>query len=281
VVGPAFSGFLVAYAGFSFVYLLDALCSFSFFLWSYSSAAARKKETRATRAREESHGRAAVCVQQKSNSRYDYPGFVCRSAWRCDGVDADLCGSNSSLRPVGLGWMRAMPAVGAFMMALLIAHLPPMKHAGKTLLWCVIGFGVSTILFGLSKIFWLSLGVLFLIGAFDSVSVIIRGSIVQLVTPDEMRGRVIIGEQYFHRHLERVRRAGIGIDRGAIWAGHFGRGRRDRNDPCRAGRWIAVARDAKDRRAGSDSALSIKERRLPSRRSLSYNQNAPCNEIVP
>ena len=92
--------------------------------------------------------------------------------------------------PVGLGWMRAMPAVGAFVMALLIAHLPPMKHAGKTLLWCVTGFGAATILFGLSKVFWLSLGVLLLIGAFDSVSVIIRGSIVQLITPDEMRGRV-------------------------------------------------------------------------------------------
>src|SRR4029079_12281092 len=92
--------------------------------------------------------------------------------------------------PVGLGWMRAMPAVGAFMMALLIAHLPPMKNAGKTLLWWVTGFGLATVVFGLSKVFWLSLGVLFLIGAFDSVSVIIRGTIVQLVTPDEMRGRV-------------------------------------------------------------------------------------------
>jgi MFS family permease len=58
------------------------------------------------------------------------------------------------------------------------------------LLWCVTGFGVATILFGLSKAFWLSLLMLFLIGAFDSVSVIIRGSIVQLMTPDEMRGRV-------------------------------------------------------------------------------------------
>src|SRR5207245_6144357 len=90
----------------------------------------------------------------------------------------------------GLGWMRAMPAIGAFGMALVIAHLPPMKYAGKTLLWCVTGFGAATILFGLSKVFWLSLAVLFLIVAFDSVSVIIRGSIVQLVTPDEMRGRV-------------------------------------------------------------------------------------------
>jgi sugar phosphate permease len=92
--------------------------------------------------------------------------------------------------PIGLGWMRAAPAVGAFMMALLVAYLPPMKRAGKILLWCVTGFGIVTILFGLSKTLWLSLGLLFLIGAFDSVSVIIRGSIVQLVTPDEMRGRV-------------------------------------------------------------------------------------------
>jgi len=83
-----------------------------------------------------------------------------------------------------------MPAIGALATALIVAHLRPMKHAGKTLLWCVTGFGIATILFGLSKAFWLSLGVLFLIGAFDSVSVIIRGSIVQLVTPDEMRGRV-------------------------------------------------------------------------------------------
>src|SRR2546430_17071992 len=56
--------------------------------------------------------------------------------------------------PVGLGWMRAAPAVGAFAMALVVAHLPPMKQTGKTLLWCVSGFGIATILFGLSKVFW-------------------------------------------------------------------------------------------------------------------------------
>jgi MFS family permease len=92
--------------------------------------------------------------------------------------------------PIGLGWMRATPAVGAFIMALAVAYLPPMRHAGRSLIWCVAGFGIATIIFGLSKAFWLSLGMLFLVGAFDSVSVIIRGSIVQLMTPDEMRGRV-------------------------------------------------------------------------------------------
>src|SRR5437879_229729 len=65
-----------------------------------------------------------------------------------------------------------------------------MKCAVLNLLWFVTGFGIATILFGLSHAFWFSLAMLFLIGAFDSVSVIIRGTIVQLVTPDEMRGRV-------------------------------------------------------------------------------------------
>ena len=92
--------------------------------------------------------------------------------------------------PVGLGWMRAAPAVGAFVIALAVAYLPPMKHAGKALLWCVTCFGIATVIFGISKVLWLSLGMLFIAGAFDSVSVIVRGSIVQLVTPDEMRGRV-------------------------------------------------------------------------------------------
>jgi len=86
--------------------------------------------------------------------------------------------------------MRAGPAIGAFVMALLVAYLPPMRQAGRALLWCVAGFGIATIVFGLSKAFWLSLLMLFIAGAVDSVSVIIRGSIVQLVTPDEMRGRV-------------------------------------------------------------------------------------------
>src|SRR5436305_15288866 len=65
-----------------------------------------------------------------------------------------------------------------------------MKQAGKALFWCVTGFGIATIVFGLSRARGLSLGLLLLVGAFDGVSVIIRGSIVQLVTPDEMRGRV-------------------------------------------------------------------------------------------
>ena len=184
-------GSVVAYVGFSFVYLLDALCSFSFFLLVVLIR-------RSTQKRDQSD--ASTWKSLVAGLRFVFSRNVILATITLD-LFAVLLGGATALMPifadqilhcgpVGLGWMRAMPAIGAFGMAMLIAHLPPMKHAGKALLWCVTGFGVATILFGLSKVFWLSLGVLFLIGAFDSVSVIIRGSIVQLVTPDEMRGRV-------------------------------------------------------------------------------------------
>jgi len=90
----------------------------------------------------------------------------------------------------GFGWLRAAPGIGAFAMALILAHLPPMKKAGKTLLLSVAGFGVATIVFGLSKSFWLSMAMLFVTGALDNVSVVVRHTLVQMLTPDHMRGRV-------------------------------------------------------------------------------------------
>ena len=92
--------------------------------------------------------------------------------------------------PWGLGILRSAPAVGAATMAVLLAHRPLKRHAGLTMLWCVAGFGVFTIVFGLSRNLYLSLAALLLLGASDMVSVIIRGTLVQLSTPDEMRGRV-------------------------------------------------------------------------------------------
>ena len=89
-----------------------------------------------------------------------------------------------------LGWLRAAPAAGALVMALGIAYLPPMRRAGLALLWAVIGFGVATVIFGLSKIYWLSFVALALTGAFDNISVVVRHTLVQLLTPDSMRGRV-------------------------------------------------------------------------------------------
>jgi len=92
--------------------------------------------------------------------------------------------------PWALGILRSAPAVGAVGMATLLAHRPLRRHAGTTMLWCVAGFGVFTIVFGLSRNLYLSLAALLLLGASDMVSVIIRGTLVQLSTPDAMRGRV-------------------------------------------------------------------------------------------
>lgn len=90
----------------------------------------------------------------------------------------------------GLGILRSAPGVGAALMAIAIAHRPLKKRAGATMLWCVAGFGLFTILFGISRSFALSIIALFLVGATDMVSVIVRGTLIQIATPDEMRGRV-------------------------------------------------------------------------------------------
>jgi MFS family permease len=92
--------------------------------------------------------------------------------------------------PWGLGLLRSAPGVGAGIMAILLAHRPLRGRVGATMLWCVAGFGVFTIIFGLSHSMVISLAALALVGATDMVSVVIRGTLVQLATPDEMRGRV-------------------------------------------------------------------------------------------
>lgn len=90
----------------------------------------------------------------------------------------------------GFGILRAAPAVGAAITMLGATRFPLHKKAGKKLLWAVAGFGVCIIVFGLSTYFWLSVIALFLSGAVDGVSMIIRQTILQLKTPDNMRGRV-------------------------------------------------------------------------------------------
>ena len=90
----------------------------------------------------------------------------------------------------GLGFMRAAPALGAVITMFILAKYPPMNKPWRNLLLAVAGFGISIICFGLSRNFYLTLLCLFFEGAFDSVSVIIRSTILQILTPEEMRGRV-------------------------------------------------------------------------------------------
>ncbi|MEI8140087.1 MAG: MFS transporter [bacterium] len=91
---------------------------------------------------------------------------------------------------LGLGFLRAAEALGAIAMAMTIAHMPPIRNAGRAMLWAVALFGAATIMFGISQWFWLSMVAMFLVGASDNISVIVRHTLVQVLTPDHMRGRV-------------------------------------------------------------------------------------------
>ena len=92
--------------------------------------------------------------------------------------------------PWGLGLLRSAPALGGATMALALAYRPMRRNAGLTMLWCVAGFGAFTVLFGISHNLVLSMIALVFVGATDMVSVIVRGTLIQVATPDEMRGRV-------------------------------------------------------------------------------------------
>jgi MFS family permease len=91
---------------------------------------------------------------------------------------------------VGLGFLKAALPIGSVLCSLIIAHLPPFRKAGRVLVIAVIVFGLATIGFGFSRVFWLSMTMLLICGMADTFSIVIRHTSVQLLTPDEMRGRV-------------------------------------------------------------------------------------------
>lgn len=190
VVGPAVGGFLIVRLGFPFIYLLDAVCALSFFslVWPIRKIRENRRVTVGAW-RSLADGIRFVLGKKiiLATITLDLFAVLLGGATALLPIFADQilrCG------PIGLGWLRAAPAIGAFCMAVLIAYLPPMRRAGRTLLWAVSGFGVATIIFGASHWFWLSLLMLFFTGVFDSISVVVRQTLVQLLTPDEMRGRV-------------------------------------------------------------------------------------------
>ncbi len=114
---------------------------------------------------------------------------------------AVLLGGATALLPVfardilhtdafGFGCLRAAPAIGAMLMMLLLAHRRPLQRPGRTLLWSVAGFGAATIVFGVSRSMGLSFAMLLVAGGLDNVSVVVRGTLLQVLTPDALRGRV-------------------------------------------------------------------------------------------
>ena len=191
ITGPALGGAMIAYFGRpTWVYLVTAICSLTYLILLTGVQVNTPQDHR-----EPIRLEGLIAGLQ----------FVWRSKVMVASITLDLfavlLGGAVTLLPIyakdilqvgptGLGWMRAAPSIGAVVMAFIIAHRPPMQRAGWTLLVSVVGFGLATIMFGLSRSFGLSMAMLVLVGATDSISVIIRHTLVQMLTPDEMRGRV-------------------------------------------------------------------------------------------
>ena len=188
MLGPAAGGSLIVKLGFPFIYVLDAACALTFFFLVLPIRKVREvRPVTGSAWRSLAAGIRFVLGRKVilATITLDLFAVLLGGATALLPIFADQilhCG------PIGLGWLRAAPAIGAFVMAVLIAYLPPMRNAGRTMLWCVTGFGAATIVFGASHWLWLSLLMLFLTGVFDSVSVIVRHTLLQLLTPDEMRG---------------------------------------------------------------------------------------------
>jgi MFS family permease len=190
VIGPALAGLILVAHPYWVIYTIDAGCAFSFFLFLLlTPEPARDAGTRA----------AGI------DGLFDGLGFVWRTKIVLATITLDLFavlfGGATALLPIyadrilhvgpgGLGWLRSAPSMGAIVMAMALAHRQPMKRPGMTLLFAVTGFGIVTIVFGLSQSFLLSFAMLILSGACDNISVVVRHTLVQLLTPDAMRGRV-------------------------------------------------------------------------------------------
>jgi MFS family permease len=191
ITGPALAGLLIGFFNsVTFIYIFDALAAITFcilltMIQGRQLALAEK---------------SATWTSLVEGFRFMRNTKVILAAITLD-MFAVLFGGAVALLPIyatdilqvgaqGLGILRAAPSVGALIMAFLLAHLPPMKNAGRTLLLAVTGFGLATIVFGLSTSFLLSVAMLALLGAMDNISVVIRGTLLLTQTPDVMRGRI-------------------------------------------------------------------------------------------
>ncbi|BCL83268.1 MFS transporter [Ktedonobacteria bacterium brp13] len=193
VLGPATGGFLIGiFHGASYIYVISAGLAVAFILMLSLMRVQPQKQVR--KASRPSPG------ELLNGLRFLKQTQVMLAAITLD-LFAVLLGGATSLLPIfaksilhvgpfGLGWLQGADSIGAVCMALLLAHRPPFQHAGRTLLLAVTGFGIATIVLGLSHWFWLSLLALFVLGACDNISVVIRSTLALVRTPDAMRGRV-------------------------------------------------------------------------------------------
>ena len=191
VLGPAFAGFLILWIGVHW-----SLCVvFGMVLFSFGLVFFIKKKPILNPNIGE-----PVLQSLKEGIKFVYKTKAIFGAITLDMISV-LFGGAVALLPIyaqdilkvgpqGFGALRAAPAVGAFLTMFVTAYIPISKNAGKKLLFAIFGFGVCIIIFGVSTIFWISLISLFFSGVTDGVSMVIRQTILQLKTPDHMRGRV-------------------------------------------------------------------------------------------
>jgi MFS family permease len=196
VLGPALGGLVVAFTSYSTVYLLDVVAGAIFvaMLFGVHPAPVPKLAPGPRRGMLAGVQFMAGKPDILAAMSLDLFAVILGGATALLPIYADKI---LHVGPAGLGWLRAAPAAGAIAMAMVTAHRPPAKRPGLLMLWAVAGFGAALTAFSVSTTFWLSLAALFLSGCFDNYSVVVRHSLVQLMTPDALRGRVTAINQLF------------------------------------------------------------------------------------
>lgn len=200
VLGPAVGGALIALSRRpSLVYALNVFAILTFF-FLLLAVHVREGRTLHLASDQNTEGLSRRIHDAFEGIRFVWKTKILLAALTLD-LFAVLFGGATALLPIyakdilhvgpsGLGWLLAADSIGAVSMALVLAHRPPFRKAGRTLILAVTGFGLSTVVFGVSHWFALSFLMLFLLGGFDSISVVIRTTLAQLRTPEHMRGRV-------------------------------------------------------------------------------------------
>lgn len=189
--GPALGGFIYGFLGITASYITDVFLMLAGLLLAIGIT---------NKPLPEKTLEDGIIEKIRSGLRFVFNNRIILSAISLD-LFAVLFGGAVALLPIfaaeilhvgeyGLGILRSAPAVGALLMAFYITHHPIVRNTGKILLCCVAGFGVCMILFALSTNFWLSLFLLMMSGMFDCISVIIRSTLLQTLTPENMKGRV-------------------------------------------------------------------------------------------
>ena len=190
MIGPAIGGLIVAQWGPSTSYTVNIVCAgLAFLTFSLTTPAMLKTEKP-----------PITWDSLVSGVRFVFGTRLLLGLF-CLDLFAVLLGGATALLPIfandilkagpeGYGLLRAAPSLGAVVMSLVTAHLRPWNKAGRVMLMGVAGFGAATLLFGVSKSFWLSMVALALTGMFDNISVVVRQTVMQMITPDAMRGRV-------------------------------------------------------------------------------------------